>query len=184
MTSMPVLETQRLILRPHVTADYDDFHALWANEEVVRYIGGKPSTAEASWIRLLNRVGMWHHMGFGFLAIEERDSGRFVGEAGFHEVRREMTPSLIGTLETGWVLLPEFQGQGYAREAMTAMMAWADERFADRMMTALIAPENTPSLTLADRLGFREFARTDYHGAVVVLRREAASGGAANMAKI
>lgn len=184
MTDIPVLETPRLILRPHALADYDDFHDLWADEEVVRYIGGKPSTAEASWIRLMNRAGMWHYMHFGFLIIEERESGRLIGEAGFHEVRRQMTPSLVGTLETGWLLRPDCQGKGYAFEAMTALIAWAEERFAERPMTAIIAPENVPSLALADRLGFREIARTDYYGPVIVLSRDVASDGRANMAKI
>jgi RimJ/RimL family protein N-acetyltransferase len=175
MKDMPILQTERLVLRPHGMADYSDFCALWADDTVTRHIGGKPSTAEASWIRLMNRPGMWHYMGFGFLAIEERATGRFVGEAGFHEVRREMTPSLVGTLEAGWVTLPEFHGRGYAFEAMSAMIAWADGVFAERVMTAIIAPKNNPSLKLAGRLGFAEFARADYHGEVVVLRRHAAS---------
>lgn len=184
MPDMPILETERLILRPHSLADYPDFTALWADETVVRHIGGKPSTAEASWIRLMNRAGMWHYMGFGFLAIEERQSGCFVGEAGFHEVRRDMTPSLVGTLETGWVLLPKFHGRGYALEAMTALIGWADERFAGRMLTAIITPENTPSRILASRLGFTEFARANYHGDVVVLRRPVTAERPGNMAKI
>ncbi|MGE6739185.1 GNAT family N-acetyltransferase [Allorhizobium pseudoryzae] len=172
MRDIPTITTSRLVLRAHRVDDYDSFYTLWADPEVVRYIGGTPSTAEATWQRLMHRAGMWHHMGFGFLAIEERATGRFIGEAGFHEVRRDMTPSLIGTLETGWVLLPEFHGKGYAREAVTAMITWAETHHPDMEMTAIIAPENAASLTLAERLGFREETRTDYHGEVVVLRRK------------
>ncbi|OQP88274.1 GNAT family N-acetyltransferase [Rhizobium rhizosphaerae] len=174
MHAMPEMTTDRLILRPHRGDDYQAFCDLWADPDVVRHISGKPFTAEECWIRLMNRPGMWHFMGFGFLAIEERVTGRFVGEAGFHEVRRDMTPSLIGTLETGWVLLPEFHGKGYAFEAMDAMIAWADVNFASRDMTAIISPGNEPSFKLAAKLGFSEFARADYHGEVAVLRRSAA----------
>lgn len=172
MHSIPTITTARLVLRPHRVSDYEPFCVLWADADVVRYIGGTPSSAEATWQRLLNRAGMWHHMGFGFLAIEERETGRFVGEAGFHEVRRDMTPSLVGTMESGWVLLPEFHGKGYAHEAMAAMIDWADIHHPGPPMTAIIAPDNTPSLMLAHRLSFREFARTDYRGEVVVLRRD------------
>jgi RimJ/RimL family protein N-acetyltransferase len=172
MLDIPTLDTQRLILRPHKVKDYEAFSALWADPDVVRYIGGVPFTAEASWIRLMNRAGMWHYMGFGFLAIEERETGRFVGEAGFHEVRRDMTPSLIGTLETGWVLSPLFHGMGYGMEAMTGLIAWAETNRPEPEMTAIISPENVASLKLATKLGFSELARTDYHGEVVVLRRD------------
>jgi RimJ/RimL family protein N-acetyltransferase len=172
MPTMPTITTQRLILRPHTVEDYDSFCQLWSDPDVVRYIGGTPSTAEATWIRLMNRAGMWHYMGFGFLAIEERETGRFVGEAGFHEVRRTMTPSLVGTLETGWVLLPAFHGKGYALEAMTALTGWAQANFAGRDMTAIISPDNAASLRLAAKLGFTEFARAQYNGEVVVLRRD------------
>ncbi|MCO5730698.1 GNAT family N-acetyltransferase [Rhizobium sp. SSA_523] len=171
MSFMPTITTERLILRPHALGDFEAFSALWADPQTVRFIGGVPSTPQASWMRLMNRPGMWHFMGFGFLAIEERASGRFVGEAGFHEVRRDMTPSLIGTLETGWVLLPEFHGLGYAFEAVSALIAWAEPRFAGLDMTAIIAPDNLSSLKLADRLGFKAFARAEHQGEVVVLRR-------------
>jgi RimJ/RimL family protein N-acetyltransferase len=78
MTSIPTIETERLILRPHTTADFEDYQAMWANEAVVRFIGGVSSTREQSWGRMLRVAGMWHHMGFGFLAIEEKAGGRFM----------------------------------------------------------------------------------------------------------
>lgn len=172
MPNMPTLETPRLILRPHEIRDYAAFTTLWGDPDVVRYIGGTPFAAEASWVRLMNRAGMWHYMGFGFLAIEERETGRFVGEAGFHEVRRDMVPSLVGTLETGWVLSPQFHGKGYGLEAMTALIDWAAANRPEPEMTAIISPQNAASLRLAAKLGFAEFARADYHGEIVVLRRD------------
>lgn len=120
MTEIPTLEMQRLTLRPHHLDDFEVHAALWANEDVVRFISGAPSTREQSWARMLRIAGMWHHMGFGFLAIVEKASGRFIGEAGFLEARREMEPSIEGTMEVGWALMPSAQGRGYATEALTA----------------------------------------------------------------
>ncbi len=115
---------------------------------------------------------MWHHMGFGFLAIEDKETGRFVGECGFLEMRREMQPSTEGTLETGWALMPSVQGRGYATEALRAMIAWAEQHFPDKEMTCIIDPQNGPSLRVAEKLGFREVARTDYHGEIILLSRK------------
>ncbi len=132
MPDMPQIVTERLLLRPH-RLEIMPISARFGQMRMWCAISAEtPSTAEASWLRLMNRPGMWHFMGFGFLVIEERQTGRFVGEAGFHEVRRDMKPSLVGTLETGWVLLPEFHGKGYALEAMQALLDWADSHFTGR----------------------------------------------------
>lgn len=171
MTFIPTIETERLRLRAHHLDDFDTYAALWANEEVVRHISGVPSTREQTWARLMRAAGMWHHMGFGFLAIEEKSTVRLIGEAGFHEVRRDMNPSIEGTLEVGWLLSPEAQGRGYATEALRALIGWADENFPGKAMTCIISPENEASLRLAGKLGFAEVARTDYHEEVILLSR-------------
>ena len=93
---------------------------------VTRFIGGKPRTREESWIRFLRHAGMWQHMGFGFWAIEEKATGRFIGEAGFHELRRDMEPSIEGTLEAGWGFVTDAHGKGYATEAVPPLLAWGE----------------------------------------------------------
>jgi RimJ/RimL family protein N-acetyltransferase len=169
--SIPILTTERLILRPHRLDDFEAVTALWSDPEVVRFIGGVPSTREQSWSRLLRYKGSWHLLGFGFWAIEERTSGRFIGEAGFLEARRDITPSIEGTLETGWVLDPSAHGKGYAAEALKAMIEWGQMNFPGRTMTCIVHPENAASLRLAAKLGFRETARADYNGEIILLSR-------------
>jgi len=159
---IPTLETERLRLRPYQLSDFDDYARMWADPDVVRFIGGKPFEREASWGRFVRQLGMWQLMGFGFFAIEEKDTGSFLGEGGFHEARRNLTPSLEGTLETGWALNSAGQGWGYATEAMSAAIGWAGTAFAGRKMTAIIDPDNLPSLHVAKKLGFAEAARTTY----------------------
>src|SRR5690606_8311914 len=95
----PTLETERLILRPYRPEDFDAYAEMWADPDVVRFMGGKPFDREASWSRFLRQMGAWQLMGFGFFAIEEKETGVFAGEAGFHELRRDLVPSLEGTLE-------------------------------------------------------------------------------------
>jgi RimJ/RimL family protein N-acetyltransferase len=160
---IPTLETERLILRPHRLADFDIYVEMWADPDVVRFIGGQPFDRENSWSRFLRTAGGWHYLGFGFFAIEEKATGLFVGEAGFHDLHRSLVPDIEGTLEAGWALMPTGQGWGYATEAMAAAIGWAEAAFPDQRMTCIINPDNLPSVRVAGRLGFVELSRTTYH---------------------
>jgi RimJ/RimL family protein N-acetyltransferase len=166
---IPTLETQRLRLRPYELADFDAYAEMWADPDVVRFMGGKPFDREQNWSRFVRHRGMWQVMGFGFFAIEEKATGHFVGEAGFQEVRRNITPPIEGTLEAGWALNSAGQGWGYATEAMTAAIGWAETTFAGRKMTAIIDPDNQPSVRVAKKLGFIELARTTYADRPIVV---------------
>ena len=88
-------ETDRLILRPHVREDFDESYALWSDETVTRFIGGKPFSREEVWTRLLRYAGHWALLGYGYWVIREKNSGRFVGEIGFADYQREIEPPLI-----------------------------------------------------------------------------------------
>lgn len=175
MTAIPMLETNRLILRGFQPGDLDAMTAMWALPDIVRYIGGVPLTREQSWTRLLRHVGMWQVMGFGFWVITDKATGRLIGEAGFHEMRRMMVPAIEDTLEAGWGLLPEMHGQGLASEALVAMWAWAVETHPGMPITCIIDPQNTASLTLAARHGFEETTRAIYQGSEVVILRKVAT---------
>ena len=72
MTSHPtVIETERLILRPHRLEDEENVARLWADPQVVRFIC-QPSTRQESWSRLLRYAGHWGFFGYGYFAVEER----------------------------------------------------------------------------------------------------------------
>ena len=166
---IPTLETERLILRPHRVDDFDSYVEMWSDPDVVRFISGKPSDRETTWWRLLRHAGHWQHLGFGFFAIEEKATGAFVGEGGFMEAKRVLEPSIEGTLETGWALMPTGQGWGYATEAMSAAIAWAEGAFKGMRMTCIIDPDNLPSIRVARRLGFEELARTSYKDSTIAV---------------
>ena len=173
---LPAIETARLLLRPLARDDLDAYAEFWRQPEVVRFITGTPFSREESWKKLLRTVGHWHVLGFGFFAIEERQSGRFIGEAGFQEMLRELTPSIEGTLEAGWGIHPAFQGRGYALEAMGAAMAWADGKFPQSDYSCIISPANEASLHIAQRLGFAGDRLAEYLGKPVRILRRASAG--------
>lgn len=162
----PVIETERLILRSHRIDDFDAIAAQWADPAVVKYIGGTPSSREASWSRLLRYPGHWQMLGFGYWIVFEKHNGKegaFAGEIGLADYQREMTPSLNGMAEMGWVVAPQFHGKGYAVEAARAVLSWADENL-DRQLCCIIAPEHQASVRLAEKCGFVAHTDTTYHG--------------------
>lgn len=169
MTTIPTIETARLRLRAHSLRDFDACHAMWSDENVIRFISGKPSTEEESWSRLLRTAGHWQMLGFGFWLIEDRQSGAFLGETGFLDYRRGIEPSLHGTMETGWVLHQAAQGKGYATEAVTAVLDWGHKTFGKMRSTCIIDPDNSASLRVAEKSGYREFAQTSYKDTPVIL---------------
>lgn len=160
--STPVLQTERLVLRAHTLADYDESAAMWADPEVTRHIGGRPSTAEEAWSRVLRYAGLWALLGFGYWVARERETGRFVGEAGFADFRRELTPSLEGAPEVGWALAPWAQGRGFATEAVRAALAWGDAHLPAERTVCMIHPQNAPSIRVAEKCGFRQIASSTY----------------------
>jgi RimJ/RimL family protein N-acetyltransferase len=158
----PVIETERLLLRPHRVDDFEACAAMWADPAVTRFIGGKPFSAEESWARLLRYAGHWTLMGFGFWAIEEKATGKFIGEAGFAEFKRDIEPSLGGAPEMGWVLASQVHGRGYATEAVRAAIAWSEAHLASSKVVCLIHPDHAASIHVAVKCGFRESRRASY----------------------
>jgi RimJ/RimL family protein N-acetyltransferase len=166
---VPVLETERLILRAHRQSDFDASVAMWADPRVTRYLRDKPFTEEESWTRFLRYLGHWALLGFGYWAAEEKASGAFIGELGFADYKREISPSLKGIPEIGWVLAAHAHGKGYASEAALAVTAWGDAKFGSAQTACIIDPENAASVRVAEKCGYRYSTSTTYHGMPTVM---------------
>jgi RimJ/RimL family protein N-acetyltransferase len=165
----PVLETPRLILRGHRAADLGDSLAMWSDPAVTRFISGRPLPRGDVWLRLLRYAGSWALLGYGFWLVQDRATGAFVGEVGFHELKRDTLPSFAGTPEIGWGLSPAFQGRGLAREAVEAALAWGDDRIDSNRTVCMVHPENAASVRLAQVFGFKPTAAVVYKGGTMTL---------------
>lgn len=173
--TIPLLETDRLLLRGHYPADLAVSVAMWQAPQFYQYLAPAPLSEEEIWTKMLRHMGFWHLCGYGFWALEEKSTGEFIGVVGFGAGQRAITPSLKGYPEIGWVLAAHTHGRGYATEAAQAALAWADAHLPEPRTVCLIDAANAPSLRLAAKCGYHEFGRTDYHGVpVVVLERFAA----------
>lgn len=161
--SAPELTTARLRLRAHRPSDLATCHAIWSDPDVVRYIGGQPSSVEVAWRRMLTYAGLWSMLGYGYWAVEEQATGSYIGDAGLAEFERDLQPSLRGMLEFGWALASVAHGKGYASEAVAAIEAWRRAQLPARRAVCIIAPENRASIRVAEKAGFLEWCETRYH---------------------
>jgi RimJ/RimL family protein N-acetyltransferase len=173
MSLVPVLETERLILREFRRSDLDAHAATLGDAEVMRHIGGEALSREDSWRRLATAVGLWSLTGMGAWVVERRSDGRYLGHIGFFQFERDVRPSITGEPEMGWIFDRAAHGQGYATEAGRAALRWADEVLKPDSIPAIIDLENEPSMRLAERLGFIRRADAIYRDhSIAMFRRD------------
>ena len=163
----PPLESARLRFRAHRLADFDASAALWADPIVVRHISGRASTRAESWSRLVRYVGHWRLLGFGYWAVEEKATGAFIGEVGFADYKRDITPPLGPLPEAGWVLSSVVHGRGFGSEAVAALHDWGDAHLAAEATCCIVAPDHAASIRLAENNGYRHIRDADYLGETV-----------------
>lgn len=148
MQAIPTLRTARLNLRPLRPGDLDALADMLADPEVARFIGtGRPRDRVASWCALESMLGHWAMRGYGFFALESRETGAFVGRVGI------LHPLDWPEPELAYALARPFWGQGLAAEAARAARAWAFDWFGFERLASFIHPDNAASIRVADRLG-------------------------------
>jgi RimJ/RimL family protein N-acetyltransferase len=170
--SAPTLATERLVLRQYRKEDFAPHLAIVGDDAVMQFIGGAGLTREDCWRRLSGAVGSWPLIGFGGWAVVRRSDDKLIGTVGLFNAWRDMEPQFGEDPEMGWIFAKEVQGQGIASEACLAALAWADAALPPVPIWAIVAPDNEPSLKLAERLGFERLADSVYHDEpTAVLRR-------------
>lgn len=145
-----MIETERLLIRPWREEDRDPFFAINSDPEVMRYI--RPSTSRAESDDGVDRqIAAQAEHGFCFWALERKADGAFLGVCGLRPGVPE-TP-IADDLEIGWRLGRAFWGEGYAREAAAACLAWAFAEADAARVAAITVPANIRSWRLMERLG-------------------------------
>ena len=163
-----MIETARLILRPHRLADFEGYAALLGEVEPSSRFALPAFNREDAWARLLRFIGHWHELGFGLMLASERSTGRIVGELGVADFHRAADPRCIELPEAGWRIVQRLRGIGVAQEAMQAVLDWSDRTLKSAQTFCLIHPENIASLRLASRLGYEELSRGVYKDEPVI----------------
>jgi RimJ/RimL family protein N-acetyltransferase len=153
------LTTSRLHLRPFTQADHEAIHAIYADPEVMRFVGHGPhrTTAEtATALRIYGEV--LERRGFSFVAVTEREGGAVVGDGGLHPLGGQGPD-----VELGYTLARDVWGRGYATELGRALVEHAFTVLRVPRVVAQVEPANAASRHVLEKLGMKESGlRTAY----------------------
>jgi [ribosomal protein S5]-alanine N-acetyltransferase len=149
--TFPVLETERLRLRRFTARDVDGMHAAFGNTKAMRYWNMPPFRTRIGTARLVRVMAKADGPQWWLAwAIARQHDDRCIGMVNYHH--REAGNR---RLELGWIIAPRHQGKGYAREATAAVIRYCFDQLDTHRIEAMIVPENTASIRLAQALGFR-----------------------------
>jgi RimJ/RimL family protein N-acetyltransferase len=154
---MPMAELARVRLEPWAEGDLPLLRRLMGDPVMTEHLGG-PESDE----KLAERQGRYERIGDTgtgrMFKIVDEASGEPAGSVGYWEKDwRDMT-----VWETGWMVLPGFQGRGIARtatqQAIDAVRAIGKHRY----LHAFPSVENAPSNAICRKLGFELLEECDF----------------------
>jgi RimJ/RimL family protein N-acetyltransferase len=153
------LETPRLRLRKFRGSDLDAYAEMSADPDVMRFIGaGATFNRNEAWRSMASMLGHWQLLGYGMWAVERKDTGHFIGRAGF------LDPPGWPGFELGCVLGRAHWGLGFASEAARAALDYAFESLKRERVISLIRHGNERSIRVAEKLGERLAGETELLG--------------------
>jgi RimJ/RimL family protein N-acetyltransferase len=153
------LYTARLTLRSWKDEDRQPYSELAADAVVMQYLMPL-ATRETSDAWIDRQCARFAEHGFGYWAVELRETGQLVGAVGLSRVTFEahFTPA-VGV---GWRLARRYWGYGYASEAAAAAMTFGFEDLRLDEIVAVTVPANTRSQQVMRRLGMTYSSADDF----------------------
>jgi RimJ/RimL family protein N-acetyltransferase len=163
---IPVLQTERLILRGFAQRDFEAYAAMMADPDVTRHLAdGRPLGRVDAWRQMAMFAGHWALRGFGVWAVEERATGAFIGRIGCFE------PEGWPAFEVAYTLARPAWGKGYASEGAAASLRYARELLGRSDVVSVIRRENHGSIRVATKLGAVPAEIVEFYGGVAQLYR-------------
>jgi [ribosomal protein S5]-alanine N-acetyltransferase len=162
---LPLLETERLVLRPIGPADVDPLHALWTQPGVRRWLFDDetiPRARVAEEVETSRRNFAAHGVGLWAATLRDGSVGGPAGElAGFCGFRHFHEPPELQLL---YGVADALAGRGLAAEAARAAIRFAfEERGFARVAASADAP-NVASIRVMEKAGLRCDKRVTVHG--------------------
>ncbi len=145
----PILNTERLEMRWLTPNDAPMMLAVWNDPAFVRHVGdrGVRTLEQARAAIEAGPVRLYTDYGYGPFRVTRREDGIDLGVCGLF--RREG----LDEPDIGFAVLPEFCGQGFGFEASVAVLDHARDALKLPCVTAIVSPQNNPSVGLLEKLG-------------------------------
>ena len=145
ITTIPTLESERLILRGFKADDFEHMARFYA-DPISSFYGG-PCDREDAFRKFAAYPGHWHLRGYGPWILEEKATGEPVGMSGLYYPECWVAPEIT------WMLFPGCHGKGFATEGAMRALRSAYEDFGWETVASVIALDNHASAAVAQRLG-------------------------------
>jgi RimJ/RimL family protein N-acetyltransferase len=154
---MITLKTERLVLRDWHPDDCADLFEYAQNELVGPNAGWLPHKSESESLDII-RMFMSND---DVYAIELKESGKVIGSIGIHERKPDPDTENLAQREIGYVLNPEFWGNGYMPEAVKRVIEFGFQELNLDMFWCSCFDFNINSLRVIEKCGFKyQFKRT------------------------
>jgi len=154
------LNTNRLCLRQWREEDREPFASLNADPQVMEFFPSVLSRADSD--ALMDRCqSLITEQGWGFWAVETRDTNEFVGFVGLNIPAYELPFSPY--VEIGWRLARPDWGKGYATEAAKGALQIGFEQLEFPEIVSYTPVTNLRSRAVMERLGMRDTGETFEH---------------------
>lgn len=167
MSNGPLLTTARLELWEPQAGDLADLFDLTFAEETRRFLGSFVPSEMDAFARLARNAGSWALWGYGTFMVRRKGEGRIIANCGVFRSHRGFgaEQGLDNVPEAGWIVHKDAWGQGVAREAMEAAIAWFDQTHGRQRVACMIEEGHVASEKLARELGFVAYGRQESEGA-------------------
>lgn len=150
MSERKELVTSRLVLARFVHEDAAFIVTLLNSPGWLKYIGDRHVHTPTDAVAYLDQGPMksYRENGFGLLRVSLRENGQPIGMCGLLKRPDLDTPDI------GFAFLPDFEGKGYASEAVAAVLEHARTEWHLPRLSAIVQANNTRSITLLKKFGF------------------------------
>lgn len=164
-----ILESERLLFRPHLITDLDDYCSIETDSKVRRYVGGYPRTREEAEKRFpknqAEKVGTDR---LAFWATIFKAENRYIGRCGLVPHFDADGKPIPGIAALGFYIMLKYWGQGFASEAGRAFIDFGLNELGLTRIVAAVEQGNDASLHVLQKLGFtivniEKGQRTFYH---------------------
>ena len=153
------MNSERLNFSHYTVEDFDDYFQLVGNAAVMKMVTGHPDSKSEALKRFNDKLLIRHaNPEIGRFKVTLLSDGSFVGHS-----KLEMTKE--NEAEIGYLLMPEYWGQGYGSEIAQAMVNLGKKTNGIHNLIAIIDPENTASKRILEKQGFQ----WDYDGEYIGL---------------
>jgi RimJ/RimL family protein N-acetyltransferase len=154
---MNPLQTERLVIRPFTLADAPFILRLLNEPSFIEHIADKGvrTLAQAEDYLLQGPLASYATHGHGLWMVQHREGGAPMGMCGL--IKRDT----LHHVDLGYAFVPEFWGQGYAREAAAACLVYGRDTLELKRLLAIVSPGNASSIRLLEALDFLATGRME-----------------------